>query len=582
MRLPAGLAALTAAWLLSLVPARAQALTQPNGAVIPTPPSCASNAPSGLAAALACVCTQPGICNIGAPCASATSCDDGKRGTCETTLAHAWNDNTCIPSLASGLDPAAEAATTPETFHPTCALTFSVVTRGTAQFRDVFGWYNAGATKPAASDLHPMLGCGDGAGKSAVLDITREPAYAGGDIGFFLATPEAHDGGKQCAGGDCCATLPRIAAGQGYVYYSQRAYNPDQAGASSFIHLVILDSHLVKRKFYFAWEDIFGGSNNDFTDLVTSVDGVECAGGGEVCETGQKGICAQGVSACSQGKVGCVPIESAHPETCNGLDDDCNGAVDDGATCASPDAVCQNGACVHRCSGVEFPCGGGTACDRATGYCVDPACIGVTCAAGKICRAGACLASCDGVVCPSGQTCIADACVDLCAGVSCGGGKVCRGGACFAGCGQCDGVVCGGALRCDASSGQCADPSCPAGCGGGTVCRSGACVDACAGEVCPRGQSCASGRCGGGTASGRDGGGLSSGGGGSGGSSGPDGGAEASNAFDAHAASGCGCRVVGVKTGPGGAALGALAVPVVALSLSRRRARRRRPRAPQR
>jgi hypothetical protein len=33
---------------------------------------------------------------------------------------HSWNDDSCIPSNVSGLDPYAEAATVPETFHPTC------------------------------------------------------------------------------------------------------------------------------------------------------------------------------------------------------------------------------------------------------------------------------------------------------------------------------------------------------------------------------------------------------------------------------------------------------------------------------
>ena len=32
----------------------------------------------------------------------------------------------------------------PETFHPTCALTYEVLSRGTASFQNAFGWYNAG------------------------------------------------------------------------------------------------------------------------------------------------------------------------------------------------------------------------------------------------------------------------------------------------------------------------------------------------------------------------------------------------------------------------------------------------------
>src|SRR5580704_11297450 len=112
----------------------ASALTQPNGAAIPSSMGCNGGAATGLLPVFACACTQPGVCNIGGPCPSATSCDDGKHGTCESTMWHSFNDNTCIPSNHTGLDPWTSAAITPETFHPTCALTYTVMSRGTARF----------------------------------------------------------------------------------------------------------------------------------------------------------------------------------------------------------------------------------------------------------------------------------------------------------------------------------------------------------------------------------------------------------------------------------------------------------------
>ena len=54
---------------------------------------------------------------------------------------HVFNDNTCIPTQHDGIDPQADASLDPETFAPTCALTFRVESRGTALFGDVFGWY---------------------------------------------------------------------------------------------------------------------------------------------------------------------------------------------------------------------------------------------------------------------------------------------------------------------------------------------------------------------------------------------------------------------------------------------------------
>src|SRR5262249_14345308 len=160
---------------------------------------------------------------------------------------------------------------------------FTILSRGTARFHDAFGWYNVTGQAPQPSDLHVMIDCNSQPGSAVVLDVRSDPAYAGGDIGFFLATPESHTQSGTCANGDCCATPARIAAGQGYAYFSQSVYNPDHVGPASYIHLLVYDSRITPRKFYFTWEDINGGSNNDFTDLVTGVEGVECAGGGASC-----------------------------------------------------------------------------------------------------------------------------------------------------------------------------------------------------------------------------------------------------------------------------------------------------------
>ncbi len=526
----------------------ALALTQPGGATIPTPPGCNSGAPTGLAAAFACVCDAPGVCNIGAACTSPTSCDDGKHAICETTLAHAYNDNTCIPSKLAGLDPIAEARTTPETFRPTCALTFTVVTRGTALFRDGFGWYNvtSNGQKPDASDLHGMIGCNDAAGKSVVLDIQADPAYRGGEVGFFLVTPESLSQKSQCAGGDCCATLARAATGQGQIYYSERKYNPDQASANALIHLLVFDSKITPRKFYFAWEDIYGASNNDFTDLVTSVDGVECSGGGVACATGKKGRCSVGVKTCASGALGCTPVFQGEPEVCDGVDNDCNGNVDDGATCAAADAICQNGECVHKCGGNEFPCKiPGTACDQATGFCVDPTCIGVTCGADQICHKGKCGAPCEGVVCPKGQTCTGAACVDLCSTKTCPSGQACKDGICFAGCAQCGGLACTTPETCNTATGTCSDTSCTTSCPGGTRCEAGQCKNACDGVTCPNGTTCEKGQCGSATttSTGADGGLVDPGSGTAQGSdAGLEAGADDGNAYGNDRTGGCSCR----------------------------------------
>ena len=480
-----------------IVPSIALAqLEQPTGVRIPSEPGCDSGRPTGLAATFACVCVDDDVCNIGDPCPSEDSCHDGVYSECETTMWHAFNDNTCIPSQMSGLDPRAEASVTPETFSPVCPLTFTVVSRGTALFRDAFGWYNATGSEPDTSDLHVMLGCDTTEGDTAVLDINGHPDYRGGEIGFFLVTPEEGEAGA-CADGDCCASIERATAGQGHIFYSERRFNPDHSGDESFIHLLIFDSHLWPHKFYFAWEDIYNIRNNDFTDFVTSVSGVECAGGGAVCDTGEEGVCEYGVTQCEGETLECIGLYDAEDERCDGLDNNCNGEIDDGAECPGENQICHNGSCVPHCElSDEFTCSWGFICDAETGFCVEEDCQSVDCPSHQVCRGGHCIGGCDDVVCPHGLSCRLGNCVDPCDGVECVGAQICSEGVCVNGCGQCNGLVCEGSLECNMETGECQDPACAAvDCGPGTHCRGGECVDDCDGAVCPGGQVCEDGRC---------------------------------------------------------------------------------------
>lgn len=377
------------------------------------------------------------------------------------------------------IDVLKDAAVMPETFDPTCNLTFTMISRGGAGFQNVFGWYNVTGAAPPASDLHVLIPCTAQPPQAFPLNIKTDPAYKGGKIGFFMITPENQ--------ASSCASTSNV----GYVYYSERKWNPDMMGASSYIHLITYDSKKLAKSFYFTWEDLYGGGDNEFTDLVTRVDGIACAGGGAPCDTGKKGICAAGTMQCQSGKLVCVQQTMPGAATCNGLDNDCNGTVD--TNCAGS-KVCDKGQCLPKCGTGEFTCQGGASCN-ADGFCVEPPCVGVMCSAGKVCVGGACVGPCDGVVCPHGTICTAaGACVDPCAGVTCDKEQICDAGACVdkCGCGGCPtGKTCAASGACVATA--CAMKTCAAG----QICAAdGTCQDACAGAKCPGGGACVAGVCG--------------------------------------------------------------------------------------
>jgi len=236
-----------------------------------------------------------------------------------------------------------DAAVLPETFVPSCALTFTVLQRNAGN-KNSFGWYNVSGGPPALQDLHEFLTCNDAVNTTKILDIKNDPAYLGGEIGFYQAT-------------GACATLQNHT----YIFYSQKAYNPDGNQQNPFAHLLIYNSTVTDKAFYFCWEDLLSGGDNDFDDLTTFVTGISCSGGGGACQTGAPGVCADGTMQCQSGQLTCVQSTPASGEVCDGLDNDCDGAVDQGDLCLAGE-VCDKGTCVPECDDGEFVCPPGKAC----------------------------------------------------------------------------------------------------------------------------------------------------------------------------------------------------------------------------
>jgi hypothetical protein len=341
---------------------------------------------------------------------------------------------------------------------------------------------------PELAELYEFIHCDDlpdrwqdGEQTSRVLDIKDDPRYLGGEIGFFQA--RASEANNRCAD----VTVPESVE---FVVYSQPELNPEDTD-EPYIQLIIMDSKVDSNVFYFAWEDLLSGGDNDFSDLVIRVEGITCSGGGEPCDTGELGVCGPGLTQCENGEIVCKPRILPSDEACNGLDDDCDGTLDDGDLC-DENEICDRGVGLASCGGGEFRCFGELIC-RADGYCVDPACETVECTEGEICLGGICVDPCGEVVCPYAQECRAGRCVNPCAGVECGENQACVQGACLTTC-ECSGCPTG--EYCSLEAKQCLESACDAvSCDVGTHCEGGACVDDCLDAVCPGGVACVQGQC---------------------------------------------------------------------------------------
>jgi hypothetical protein len=429
-------------------------------------------------------------------------------------------------SRGETIDPVKDAQTTPGMFSPQCGFTGEFVLHG-GGCPVGLGWYNAteGATTPPPQNqiyvlvpatfpkcpmppmaIDPAVACCDDMDfcPLATYDTTQmpqhqwnmlpystenirsDPRYKGGLIGFVLMGAGSSD--KRCSQNK----------------YSQLELNDKSPSGKPWVGTVIYQSTKEPSSYYLGFEDLptsttsWKGQNNgndgDFNDFVFYISGITCKGGGKPCSTGMLGVCANGVTQCSNGEeTMCKPIVASSMEVCDGLDNDCDGIVDNGNPCTDSNLICDKGKCVGRCGKGEFQCAPGLECDSSDDYCKDPSCKGVDCPAGQVCVSGKCQGGCEGVVCPGGRSCVAGACLDLCEGVTCSGSRVCENGVCVAACecGACvTGEVCAPNHHCVQSG--CEKQTCnpPA-----TICVAGACKDNCDGVVCPAGQACQAGVC---------------------------------------------------------------------------------------
>ncbi len=448
------------------------------------------------------------------------------------------------------LDPVLDAAELPEVFLPNTGapVRFEVVDED-AGFENSFGWYNVGddVLTPAgrAVNLHPLFGCGipmidapvnpadrnnhygdpttyvQNAEAGAVVNVSfaSEQAagrYKGGFIAFYLITPENNPSSDDNA----CGDMKDGSDGNdlfGRIYFTQKDLNDD----GDFVHHLVYTSPLADDRFYFAFEDLFRGGDNDFSDQSVRVDGLTppCVPQAEVCDgidndcddlvdaddpdlvgvatpcvcddvglecvdsPTPQGQCQTGETVCVLGELACQSTTGPDGEVCDLIDNNCNGIVDDvpvgtdgvGDPCDGPDSdLCEEGAL--ECVGGVIVCNDATGpipelcnvfdddCDGAVDE--DPVDVGDPCGAGPgVCSPGI-------EVCgPGGLDC---------QGVEMGVPEICNGLD-----DDCDGVIDDSPTDVGAECGVTDTGACEFG---EIICNAG--VPECAGEIGPVPETC--------------------------------------------------------------------------------------------
>ncbi|MCC6647574.1 MAG: DUF4114 domain-containing protein [Polyangiaceae bacterium] len=290
-------------------------------------------------------------------------------------------DNAGNPGSQGPIDPILEAGLDPQVFgvpkdgsNNFGVVDFVFLYRGSAGYRNSFGWYNVGDDLSDLSNLHQVVVCNPAVDPppsatnwKVTVDFQAEYAkqlggmngYKGGFIGFYLVTPQGNSGACDPGGGTNCGR-PDIPSCVGRIYYTEREINGD----GNYVHYLVYQSRVLDAQkkrvndYYFGFEDLYRGGDNDFKDVTMLVKGlvVPCTPQPEVCDGKDnncdgiidnhpsdaggacsqipgnpvgKGTCKSGVLTCQAGALSCQGEVGPQAEACNAQDDDCNGTIDD-------------------------------------------------------------------------------------------------------------------------------------------------------------------------------------------------------------------------------------------------------------
>ena len=298
------------------------------------------------------------------------------------------------------IDAIGDASLVPEVFTPSAELTFQLVAEG-GLFENLFGWYNLGDDVTDPANRHIIFGCDDEPLVSWALDpgppvnaektvtFCGNPDWKGGPIGFFVITPQIVTE-TPCTDVFTCPFRPNYCATNvsgTYIYYTEPRLNiQEQSFAEPYIHHLVHRSTATPDTFYFGFEDLFRGGDNDFEDMLIQVSGLLVGGPTELCDGMDNDCdseidesvteactttCGTGVRLCVGGDFGACSVPEPTDEVCDGEDNDCDGEIDEGLTRACNNAC---GLGVEVCAAGEFvgcsaPEAGPEACDNVDNNC---------------------------------------------------------------------------------------------------------------------------------------------------------------------------------------------------------------------